>query len=763
VATDIRDRDRLYTLLPAVYQELDARRGFPLRRLLQIIGDQAIVVHDDIERLLANFFIETSEGWVVPYIGDLVGNRLLHSGRLPVDAAVRERFADLVGPDLRLGTGIPLRSDVAKTIGFRRRKGTLPMLESLARAVTGWDAHAVEFFELLIWNQNLNHLREHSLDGPDIRRVEPIDRLNGPFDSVSHTVDVRPIGQSEGWYNIKNIGFFLWRLRSYPMIEVTARQLSLHWLYHFSPLGHPAPLFASGRSRVPTDALATEVTIRGPIRRAAFHHDLERYGQLPTPPGHTDYYGFPGTDPEWSFSILRVKNGTITPIPPDQIRCMNIEPDTTGAWPGRPVGPVVGVDVRNGRIAFGDFWPMPPDRVEVFYHYGFSAEIGGGPYERQQWLARRAPGVLVLTVRQQGLAGEYTTIKAALSDWATVFHRPNAIISIADNRSYPEDIKIELADGRWLVIEAASLKRPHLIPTGGEIVVNSTGHPGSELTLSGLLVEGGVYVEGELGRLRLLHTTLVPGRALDEEGKPKPSPTPESIIVESQSGASLINERLQVEIAYSIVGALRIPEHAAKLWVIDSIIDGVPGAAGTRGTAVAAPNTTDQPGPTAHLERVTIFGRSYFRELELASEVIFGQPVRVSRKQAGCVRFSYVAPTSVTPRRYRCQPDLEIESEIAAEKRLQAGPNPPPLRTDSSIRLAVQGWLVPTFTSDRYGLPGYGQLRLGTPVQIRTGAENGSEMGVFSYLQQPQREANLRTRLEEYLPFGLDAGFIFVT
>jgi hypothetical protein len=75
----------------------------------------------------------------------------------------------------------------------------------------------------------------------------------------------------------------------------------------------------------------------------------------------------------------------------------------------------------------------------------------------------------------------------------------------------------------------------------------------------------------------------------------------------------------------------------------------------------------------------------------------------------------------------------------------------------------VKGWLAPEFTSERYGLPGYAQLRLGTPCQIRTGAENGSEMGVFSHLQQPQRAANLRIRLDEYLPFGLDAGLIFVT
>lgn len=47
--------------------------------------------------------------------------------------------------------------------------------------------------------------------------------------------------------------------------------------------------------------------------------------------------------------------------------------------------------------------------------------------------------------------------------------------------------------------------------------------------------------------------------------------------------------------------------------------------------------------------------------------------------------------------------------------------------------------------------------------EIKTGGDDGSEMGVFSFLMQPQRETNLRTSLNEYLRFGLQAGLIFVT
>ena len=36
-------------------------------------------------------------------------------------------------------------------------------------------------------------------------------------------------------------------------------------------------------------------------------------------------------------------------------------------------------------------------------------------------------------------------------------------------------------------------------------------------------------------------------------------------------------------------------------------------------------------------------------------------------------------------------------------------------------------------------------------------------MGAYCHLKQPQRAANLRLRLDEYLPFGLEAGIIYVT
>ena len=80
--------------------------------------------------------------------------------------------------------------------------------------------------------------------------------------------------------------------------------------------------------------------------------------------------------------------------------------------------------------------------------------------------------------------------------------------------------------------------------------------------------------------------------------------------------------------------------------------------------------------------------------------------------------------------------------------------------TKPETRAAIQARLTPQFTSTDFGQPGYAQLSLRCAIEITTGADDGSEMGAFSFLQQPQRRANLLAALDEYLRFGLEAGMI---
>src|SRR5919197_2467419 len=77
MSADQTSIDRLSELLPQHIRRRDAEGGGQLRALLAVIAEQVGLVEADIERLYENWFIETCDDWAVPYIGDLVGYRML--------------------------------------------------------------------------------------------------------------------------------------------------------------------------------------------------------------------------------------------------------------------------------------------------------------------------------------------------------------------------------------------------------------------------------------------------------------------------------------------------------------------------------------------------------------------------------------------------------------------------------------------------------------------------------------------------------------
>src|SRR5215470_6727474 len=119
-----QNADRLYQLLPAVYRLRDADRGYQLRGLLQVVSEQVNVVEADIAQLYENWFIETCQDWVVPYIGDLIGYRSVHDAGEPGEAGSPA--------GVRRNRILFPRRDVGNTLRSRRRKGTLALLEQLA-------------------------------------------------------------------------------------------------------------------------------------------------------------------------------------------------------------------------------------------------------------------------------------------------------------------------------------------------------------------------------------------------------------------------------------------------------------------------------------------------------------------------------------------------------------------------------------------------------------------------------------------------------
>ena len=700
---DYQSQDFLYNLLPAVYRIRDAEQGYPLKAFLRLIEGQIKIVKEDIDRLWDNFFIETCGDWIIPYIGDLVANNPLY---------------DVVKNN---------RADVAKTIYYRRRKGTLPMLEELARDITGWACHAVEFFELLNWNQNMNHVRFFSKDCPDLRDLNSMDLINTAFDTAAHTADVRAVNQIKGWYNIKNIGFFLWRLGSYPIENGRANPVSGPGdnRYCFCSLGNPVPLFNHPLREGDEAGLTQEIHVPAAIRPAAFYYDLDSVSAGSS--SESVYYGL-------GKSLLIIKDDAV--IPTSDIMCKNLK-----NWDPVPAGKV-GVDVKLGRLIFAA-GEEPEKEVAVTYYYGFSADMGGGQYERRKTLIDPSLAEWEITVRHDAAAGPdvVPTLAEALTRWET--NKKNGIIHIADNWTYEGGIEIEPGDNIWLAIEAVNNMRPTLRIKGTGNIEIKGDHPNSEIILNGLLIEGGINIQESLGGLSIKHCTMVPGLVLDTEGNPSNSGSP-------SMQAAAANTSLEVEIDSSITGFLRLPRDMVRLTLRDCVLDGLNSA------AIARISTDDKTGPPAVLERTTVFGDVLVKELILANEVIFNGEVLSEKTQSGCIRFSFVSLTSKTPRRFRCQPDLALHNYAKEHEKTVAD-----LTADE--RSLVISRVVPGYTSVNYGHPAYCQLSYSCCNEIKTGSEVGSEMGVFRSLRQPQRASNLRIRLEEYLPFGLKPGLIYVT
>ena len=689
------DPDKLYDLLPAIYRIRDSEEGEPLRALLAIVTQQAAVLEEDLDQLYDNQFIETCAPWVLPYIGDLIGYRSLHP----------------IGPDQ-----VTPRAEVANTIGYRRRKGTASVLEQLARDVTAWNARAVEFFQLLATTQYMNHIRLTNFYAPDLRQWEPLERLGTAFEKTAHTVDVRHIERGEGKYNIPNVGIFFWRLNAFRLRSSPAVRVDDH-RFLFSPLGANMPLFSRPQSEKSITHLAEPINVPERISRRVLDASLAAY------------YG--------SDLSIFVDGFAI-----DGVSACNLsDADPAGTtWAHTPPAMLVAIDPVLGRISFRDPQSEPP---RVMFHYGFSAAMGGGEYERSETFdAALAP---IDSVATPG------PIQPALDACAG-----GGVVELSDSGRFEETLAITLDPGTRLEFRAANEHRPTLIVAGS---IDITGGANAEVTLNGLLIAGApIRVLSALGdglrKLRLVHCTLVPGLSLRIDGTPGSPGAPSLLIEQTESP-------IEIEIDHCILGPLRAPPNARVL-IRNSIVD----TNSDTGVAYADLDNIAAGGPVSVINS-TIIGTMHTGQLKLASNSIFlsrtedgSAPVRSERRQTGCVRFSWLPLEARVPRRYRCQPDLEIAEQVeAAIKKSGTGTISDTDR--HNIRDAVVVRLVPAFTSLRYADPGYCQLRISAPEQIRTGADDEAEMGAFHDLFQPQRESNVRTRLREYLRFSLEAGVFY--
>jgi hypothetical protein len=393
--------NRLYTLLPAIYRIRDQAKGRPLEALLSIINHELQILETDIGDLYEDWFIETCDEWVVPYIGDLLD--------------VRELYAETSQNNIQTYGQQERRAYVANTLAYRRRKGTAPILEQLARDVTGWRANVVEFFDRLAITQNIDYLRPQnrlvSIRQPDLPQL-----LGSPFEQqTAYTPDIRPISQQQGRYNVSNLGLFIWRLDSYPIEHVTAREVTHPESQHtgryctFSPLGyrHPKsydniPLFNSPRTETSITQFAEEIHLPIPLpRRQTFPGYIG-----PNPVLSVFINGQPQPIPPENVLITRLREGEGETTKPEDVNnwvaptfpqgnespaILTLDPQSGEFIPLDPVVQqyMVAVDPVSGRLAFLD--RILPQQVEVSYAYGFSGDIGGGSYDRQEFMPLPLP------------------------------------------------------------------------------------------------------------------------------------------------------------------------------------------------------------------------------------------------------------------------------------------------------------------------------------------------------------------------------------
>lgn len=676
------DAEKLYRLLPAIHRLRDHDEGGPLKELIEIIAEQSAIVQEGIDQAYDDLFIETCAEWVVPYIGDLIGVRMLWG--VPGKEA-----------------SFSHRPQVANTLAHRRRKGTLAMLEQLARDVTNFPAVAVESFKLLATTQHMNHPRPENTGTVDVRRREQLERLNTPFDRVAHTFEARRIASGRGRYNIPNIGLFLFRLQPFPLTMTNARRFkdTDGFRYLFNPLGIDTPLFNKPQTEATLTQLAEPMHVPLPISRLAMESDK---GQ---------FYG------RNAAVFLEIAGN---PVPVDKVVICDLsdKDDGTDAW-AHTRKETYGIDPVLGRIALPTDVPAPaPEAVRVSFRYGFSDAIGGGEYER--------PPDPEHPTTQEVLAG--ADLQAALAA-----AQNGGVIEINGSRTCSltggSGPNLHVNANRRVEVRAANGSRPVIELRGGPLVID--GAANAEVLLNGLVITGGtLQVTGSLKSLTMTDCTLVPGISRTRDNTPEQPGSP-SLIVQSDTAT--------VTIRRCITGGIRIANHS-QAHIERSIVD----ATAKDAIAYAAPPPDEhRPGGVLTILNSTIVGRVQSQQLEASNTIFLADvpegappgtpPVRAEQTQTGCVRFSFLPLLSHVPRRTRCHPaHAEEEARVS-----------------------------PIFTSLRFGTAGYGRLSPSCPPEIRHGTDDESEMGVFHDLYYSRRETNLLVRLEEYLRFGLEAGILY--
>jgi len=815
--------ERLWQLLPTVYRTADTdslSSPGPLRELVNRIGVQMAVVRRSIDRLWADQSIETSDDWVIPYIGDLLGTNLVNQ-------------LDPRGQ----------RLDVANTIHYRRRKGTVEVLEELALDVTGWPAHVVEGFRRLARTRHgldpavgpagypqsgqaevakllaAEGLTGRLTGGPaggfaDLRSSHGTALADSAFDESFHTADFRVGRGALGHFGIPKLLVYLWRLTSFGVVAGTPVVVTgCTDQYVFDPTGREIPLFLP-QPPVPDDfsadwASAREWQVPGPLTRS-LETAITDKGKSPPPPPRPCY---PDANVSSRYALSGAELGSI--------------------WP------------ELGRFATTG---PPSDPFTVTYNYGFSSMLGAGPYDRDK-----------LGNRPVQAGPETVVIGGSGLDTALTGAGTTGTVTIGDSLTY-QDPGSAAAPVGSLLVRAGPSMRPVLRPAPGAAAWVFTGGSNGQLVLDGLTVSGcDIVLRGSFHLVRITACTIDPGTAGPGTAAAGSAPlatavdgatlAPCRIFVEAGPGEPGAIGKLQVD--YSIIGPIRtrFGGSVETLTVTNSIIQGLPATTGSaysaadiydprllasgllasdplaaaiRAAMPAAAVTAVQAyadetltSQRAGLSQTVIdalnalvsgpslYDAALFATVNLSPDVLALAGDAASLDATGLaalnrglldeafpvalgvaalavadatVQLTQVTVLGRTAAHRLCASDTILRDFTAVDDTQQGCVRFSAYASGSAIPRQYLSAAIPDgapiFTSDAYGQPGYAQL-LDTAdaaivggaadASISSGAENNSEMGAFCADLNPVKEQGLLVKYAEYMPLGLTPVIVHVT
>ena len=273
----------------------------------------------------------------------------------------------------------------------RKRKGTLALLESLANDVAGWPARAVESYTSLGWTQHINHLRLGRGKTVSLRDGADLDLIDSPFETLAHTADVRrialpPLARTSQSFQRRIVCLAAEELFRNPCACLSSGKKPSA-LFHIQRAWQRCPVIRKAPAEAEPTSIADEINLPTAIRRRGLE---ERLSVRPLRRAlRLTYYGkgksiaiyAPGWQPDNMPGSQLQPQPEPQPFSSEPIPANKVIPADLSEWRYRVEQNQVALDPVLGRILFPPDQP-PEQGVWVSYHYGFSADIGGGEYKR---------------------------------------------------------------------------------------------------------------------------------------------------------------------------------------------------------------------------------------------------------------------------------------------------------------------------------------------------------------------------------------------